>query len=415
MKRKFFVYGAALLMLGLAGFFIWYVQDARARAEKLESEILKGLSPEEFGLVVKSQLNGEPESLLTMKENPEARRGILKKIEETLALAAEGRREGLAEDANFKINLEFKRNHLLQTLYMSKFDKEQLKALLTPEQMQAVWSNPDNEAQFSKDIKALRAIQNVYADARGTPPMNPEIKGEKLEKARKEWAVSKILSDKAKADAEFMQRPEIQLRFRILEAGILASDYLNKHWRQRVKATDAEIKSYLGSHPEYDLGKKREKAEAILQRAKSGEDFAKLAAQFSEDRSTREKGGLYENVGPDIVWEQVESAALALEKGQIAEKLVESKDGLHIVKLENKSVKTADGGSQTPTFTLRHILLQSAFEEPNNNRPGIPPPFLKPEEIAKVEVEKEKFARLVAEMVVRNQISVPDDFTLDPA
>lgn len=412
MSRKSLVLIAILLVVTVGGFAVWRIQDTQAKAAKLESEILKGLSSEDLGLLVKSQLGSEPESIQTMKDNVEARSSFLKKIKETLALAAQARREGLTEDPNFKINLEFKKNLLLQTLYIPKFDREQLKALLTPEEIQAVWGNPENEAQFSKDIKALRAVQNVYAESRGAPLYSPEVKGEKLEKARKEWAVTKILSDKAKADVEFMQRPEIQLRFRILEAGILSSDYLNKHWSQKIKATDAEIKAYLGAHPEYDLSKKREKAQAVLQRAKAGEDFAKLAAEFSEDRSTKNKGGLYENVGTNIVWEQVESAALALEKGQVAEKLVESKDGLHIVKLENKTLKSAKDGSQTVTFSVRHILLQNAFEEPDNNQPGIPPPFLKPEEIAKTAVEKEKYASLVADMIGRNQIAVPDDFAL---
>ena len=111
-----------------------------------------------------------------------------------------------------------------------------------------------------------------------------------LIKARENWARTRVLSNKAKNDVDFMSRPEIQLRFRVLEAGILSADYLRKHWAKSIKATDQDIAAYLAAHPEYDLNKKREKAGTILKRARAGEDFARLASEFSEDRSTKEQG-----------------------------------------------------------------------------------------------------------------------------
>ena len=52
--------------------------------------------------------------------------------------------------------------------------------------------------------------------------------------------------------------------------------------------------------------------------------------------------------------------------GQIAGALIESNTGYHIVKLENKKTKKEEDGSETVTFTARHILLQKAFEEPGS-------------------------------------------------
>lgn len=413
MSKKSLILIAILLVVAVVGFLVWNFQDTRAKAAKLESEILKELSAEDIGLILKSQVVTDPQTGTTLKENAEARQVFLKNLRGILAMAAQARREGLAEEPNFKVNVEYKKNILLKSLYMVGLDKEQLKAFFAPEAIQAVWSNPKNEAQFSRDIETMKAIQKVYSESRETALYNSRLEGENLEKARKEWAVTKIFSDKAKAEAEFIQKPEVQLRLKIVEAGILASDYLNKHWRQDVKANDAEIKAYLAAHSEYDLGKKREKAEMILRRAKAGEDFSKLAAEFSEDRPTKSKGGLYKNVGKDILWAEVESAALALEKGQIADRLVESDKGFHIVKLEDKQIKKEKDGSQTVEFSVRHILLQNTFEEPNSDRTGIPPPFMKAEEIAKAEVEKEKYEAVVAELVKRNQITLPDDFAVE--
>ncbi len=206
------------------------------------------------------------------------------------------------------------------------------------------------------------------------------------------------------------QDPRFSLRFRILEAGILSADYLRKHWAKSIKATDQDIAAYLAVHPEYDLNEKREKAGTILERARAGEDFSKLASECSEDRSTKNKGGLYENIDKGMIWEEVENAALSLKEGQIAARLVETHTGYHIVKLENMNIKKEKDGGETVKVSLRHILLQKNFEEPVNRNPDVPPPFIKAEEIAKAEVEKEKRKKFVEEIIQRNQITLPDDF-----
>lgn len=413
-KKSLIIILSLIVALG-AGFFIWRVQDARAKAEKAEkteAQILKAMTVEEINLILQSEATSDSASVVGIAENAETRRVFLKGMGEYLALAAEARREGLTEDANFKINFEHKKNLLLAELYRAKLTKEQGKSLVVPkEEMDAVWNDPNNEQQFNTAMDTFRAIQMAVAKERGDQASFPKLQGGSLIKARENWARTKVLADKAKADAEFISKPEIALRFKVLEAGILSADYLRKHWAKEVRATEQEIAAYLAAHPEYDLNKKREKAEMILRRAQAGEDFSRLAAEFSEDRSTKDKGGLYENVAKDALWIEVETAALALEKGQIAAKLIESNTGLHIVKLEDKQIKQENGG-QTVKFSVRHILLQYTFEEPGSRNPEIPPPFLKAEEIAKAEVEKEKRSRFVEAAIRRNQITLPDDFTV---
>lgn len=412
MWRKRLILVTLVVILAIVGVVVWRNQESKAQAAKLEAEILKGLSEEDIQIVLQSHLATDPQTVISIKENADARKAFLKKLRDTFALAAQARREGLAEDPNFKLNFEYKRNALLQALYSASMDKELLKTAVTAETIQAVWNDPENERQFNTQIDALRAIQKVYAESRDSMAPAPRPEGEKLEKARKEWAVTKIFSDRAKADAEFIAKPEIALRMRILDAGLLASDYSNKQWKEKIKASGEEIKAYLAAHPEYDIRKKRALAETVLQRVKSGEDFNKLALEFSEDRSTKGKGGLYENVGQGVLWAEVETIALSLQQGQLAQDVIETHNGFHIVKLEKRETTDEKNGGKAVKFSVRHIMLQKAFEEPNNSRPGVPPPFMKPEEIAKAEVEKEKYEALVADLVGRNQISLPDDFVV---
>lgn len=414
MSKKSLVIIFALFAAVCAGFLIWRVQDTGAKTAKMEAEILKGLTAEEINFVLKSESSNDGSGVVKIAQSAESRRAFLKAMREYLALAAQARREGLTEDSNFKINFEYKKNLLLADLYRAKLSQQQSKYyVVSEEEIKAVWSKPENEKQFEIDMDAMRAIQTAVAKERGDEQTFPKLQGGSLLKARENWARTKILSDKAKADTEFVQKREVQLRLKIVEAGILSADYLRKHWAKNIRATEQEIAAYLSAHPEYDLKKKREKAEMILQRVRAGEDFSRLAAEYSEDRPTKKKGGLYENITKDYVWAEVENAALALESGQVADRLIESQIGYHIVKLENKQIKKEKDGGETVKFSVRHILLQKNFEEPGSGNPDVPAPFIKAEEIAKAEIEKQKRNEFVEDVIERNRITLPEDFTVE--
>lgn len=77
----------------------------------------------------------------------------------------------------------------------------------------------------------------------------------------------------------------------------------------------------------------RKKAEAVLAKARAGEDFATLATQNSEDSSAAQGGDLGA-VGRGQMVKPFEDAAFALPPGQISD-LVETPFGLHIIKVES--------------------------------------------------------------------------------
>jgi parvulin-like peptidyl-prolyl isomerase len=79
---------------------------------------------------------------------------------------------------------------------------------------------------------------------------------------------------------------------------------------------------------------KRKQAEDLLKRARAGEDFAKLAGEFSEDPGSKEKGGEYTFPRGQMVPE-FESAAFSLNTNQISD-IVTTQFGYHIIKLSEK-------------------------------------------------------------------------------
>lgn len=76
-------------------------------------------------------------------------------------------------------------------------------------------------------------------------------------------------------------------------------------------------------------------AEAALARLESGEDFAALALEVSDDISTRDSGGDLGLVSPDEIASELSLAANALEPGQHSS-VVRTDRGLHLLKLEER-------------------------------------------------------------------------------
>lgn len=79
---------------------------------------------------------------------------------------------------------------------------------------------------------------------------------------------------------------------------------------------------------------KRKQAEDLLKRARAGEDFVKLAKEYSEDPGSKEKGGEYTFPRGQMVPE-FESAAFSLNTNQISD-IVTTQFGYHIIKLNEK-------------------------------------------------------------------------------
>ena len=79
----------------------------------------------------------------------------------------------------------------------------------------------------------------------------------------------------------------------------------------------------------------KQKAQSILERARKGEDFAKLARENSDDPGSKDKGGEYDFFSKGRMIPEFETAAFALKPGQISD-VVETSFGYHIIKLEER-------------------------------------------------------------------------------
>ena len=83
------------------------------------------------------------------------------------------------------------------------------------------------------------------------------------------------------------------------------------------------------------IAAKRKTADEVLKRAKAGEDFAKLAKEFSEDPTSKDAGGELQKFGRGEMMAEFEAAAFALSPGQVSD-VVQTMYGFHIIKLIEK-------------------------------------------------------------------------------
>lgn len=96
------------------------------------------------------------------------------------------------------------------------------------------------------------------------------------------------------------------------------------------------------------------KAEGLLKRARWGENFAKLAQQYSEDDGSKVKGGDLDWFGKGVMVKPFEDAVWALKVNQITSELVQSSFGYHIIK------KTAERqGTNGLEVRASHILIKT--------------------------------------------------------
>lgn len=126
----------------------------------------------------------------------------------------------------------------------------------------------------------------------------------------------------------------------------------------------------------------RKRAQEVLDRARKGEDFAKLAEQYSDDPGSNKNGGAYDFFPRGMMVPEFENAAFALKPGEISD-LVPTQFGFHIIKLEAR-------------------------------RPGSPPADPKVRQRIIDSLKQKIIEDRIAEIADKSPVVVPEDFDTTP-
>ncbi len=198
-----------------------------------------------------------------------------------------------------------------------------------------------------------RIISFYDAEKQKLLAQNPTFKATILQRIVQGMVLSKIARDKG-----FDKRPDVKEQIGLLSNDLLATEYLKKEIVEKIDVSENDIQLYYKAHQEEfttpemvrarhilikvdksaseDAKKKaKEKAEGILKRIKSGEDFAKLASELSDDPGSKENGGDLGFFPKGKMVPNFEKAAFALKPGEMSS-IVETPFGFHIIKVEEK-------------------------------------------------------------------------------
>jgi parvulin-like peptidyl-prolyl isomerase len=350
---------------------------------------------------------------LKRMEDPEVRKQQVESLRQMLAMASAAQKEGLTKDEKIKAELEDIQLQLLAVNYDREINKD--KGPMPPfgfigeDRLNEFWGNSAHEGEFKKffDNKVAMAKED------GQIAEDREPSEEDIKQAKEYYAKTRIYAEEAeqkKAEMSPDFNKKVELATKLQQAQFLSRLYAKKVLVEKTKVTDEDVQKYLAEHPEMQPSPEiRKKAEEVLERAKKGEDFAALAKEFSEDPGSKDKGGLYENTPTGQMVPEFEKAALALEPGQVAPTLIETKFGYHIIKLEKKGGEIKGGdGTVKQTYDARHILFLTTVKDPAN--PMAQP--MAPKEAAMAKLEEEKQKKALDDVVANNPVEVADDFEI---
>ena len=284
-----------------------------------------------------------PMMLRQLTQNPEAKKELANNVKELFALASQAEKDGAANDANVKRELENIDYEILAVTYDKTINKDKGPmppfGFISEDQVNAFWNGEGGNRTFMDSIglgtnnaKSREAAFQRFLDSKialakesgGIPP-DREISEDEIKQAKDYFAKSRIYYDEAMSKKgakdnglpeDFFEKAELQTKLQ--KAQFLARRYATKVLAEKIKVTDEDVKKYLEEHPE--LGNKEEKkakAEELLAKVKNGGDFAALAKEFSDDPGSKDKGGLYENITEGSFVPEFEKAAFSMKPGEI--------------------------------------------------------------------------------------------------
>ncbi|HVV16775.1 MAG TPA: peptidylprolyl isomerase [Polyangia bacterium] len=140
------------------------------------------------------------------------------------------------------------------------------------------------------------------------------------------------------------------LRFRVLNIAVgskvnISDDEVRAYYERHMKdGTNVQVRAshVFISIPEgadaQVVAEKQAQAQKILERAKAGEDFAKLARESSDDAATRADGGDLGYFGKDMLPKPIEELVFAMQVGDIRGP-IRADRGFHVIKLVDRKVK----------------------------------------------------------------------------
>jgi serine/threonine protein kinase/parvulin-like peptidyl-prolyl isomerase len=385
-NRKIVALIGVVVLVGIVAtiLFVWFAPRALRQAINLSQPIT--LTAEDMTLIGEDQSAQFRTRLAT---DAEARKSFADDLRKLLAVAEAGRAAGVADRAEVKRQLDLVRSVVIADNYFKSEGGGSSGANISDQEIETFFKKPGNQAKFDQFL----------VDSKAKNPTS-EVTEAQLKQVKRQLA-QVLIGEQRAIVAGTDKKRGVELQVTLEQARVVAQTYAQEELKDKLTATDAEVEEYLKLHPELDTAHDRAKATGVLRRVRAGEDFAKLAKEFSTDTSNKDKGGDLGWFSRGMMVPEFEQAAFALDPGQISD-LVESTFGYHIIKLEERRTGMKDGKPEEQVHA-RHILIGEPVSDPSS-----PPKTARDKARAAAEEEKQK--KILDEIVKRSNIVVAENY-----
>jgi peptidyl-prolyl cis-trans isomerase C len=220
-----------------------------------------------------------------------------------------------------------------------------------------------------------RILTYYDAEQRAMIEKNPQAKPTILWQTVQGMVIAGLAREKG-----FDKRPAIKGQLEMITNNFLAFQYLQKEVISKIKVTEKDAQAYYDKNPDLfkspeqvkarhiliqvpkeatdeEKKKLKEKAAEVLTKVKAGEDFAKLAAESSDDPGTKSKGGELGLFSKGSMVPAFEQVAFSLKPGEVSE-LVETEFGFHVIKVDEKKEAVAE-----PFETIKEKVTKQVLRE----------------------------------------------------
>ena len=368
---------AMMLLLGVLASGLLFVQCSSSSPKTVK------LTAQDMQLIFQELL--PPQQQQQIASNPEERKKLVADIRKLLAVAQVAEQEGFAEQAELKGQLSFQVDRALNDAYKKKHPD----AKVSDDEINAYYAGHPKE--FDDFLQS-----NPRAAQQAQGPQKDELK--------KQLGEFKVLAERARNDG--LERDSLtRLQILLTRSQALAGAYLGDLQKNADKLVgDADVAKYYEDHPaDFDeirvrhilistqpkpeaeeessapgakdakdkkpaskpktltKDEARKKTQELLDRARKGEDFAKLANENSDDPGSKDKGGEYDFFGRGKMVPEFDKAAFALKPGEISE-LVETEFGFHIIKLEERRTAASPATDEKVKQQIIEKLKQEKIE-----------------------------------------------------
>lgn len=232
----------------------------------------------------------------------------------------------------------------------------------------------DSVVEQIKEEYINSAIVEEYAKRNNIKPTDEEIKTqvdkeiENIKSGFQSEEEYKKAVESSRFKTEDALREEIKKYVMpdILEAKALAPIY------SQIKVTEEDAKNYFNEvtqvrarhilikvdegADEKTLNEKKALATELRQRILNGEDFAKLAKEYSEDPGSKDKGGDLGFFSKGQMVKEFEDAAFSLKPGEVSD-VIKTQYGFHIIQVLDTKIK-GRSYDQPEKVKAKHILIK---------------------------------------------------------